>query len=52
MSRSPMTKLGTHTPVMVTAAKATLLTALRRVAAKTPAGMAMSTDTSVADSAS
>src|SRR5215831_5960675 len=52
MSRSPITKLGTHTPVMVTAAKAASLSAFRRAAATTPAGMAMSTDTNVADSAS
>src|SRR5215475_5463332 len=52
MSRSPITELGTHTPVMVTAAKAASLSALRRAAATTPAGMAMSTETTVADSAS
>src|SRR5215468_2754716 len=52
MSRSPITKLGTQTPVMVTAAKAASLSAFRRAAATTPAGMAMSTDTTVADSAS
>src|SRR5215475_4148570 len=52
MSKSPITKLGTQTPVMVTAAKVASLSAFRRAAATTPAGMAMRTDTTVADKAS
>src|ERR1700730_8738159 len=52
MRRSPMTKLGTQTPVIVTAAKATSLAASRRAAASTPAGIAIKTDTKVAESAS